>query len=238
VLSGVDASVLEAARLVQPQVWLRRSLAAPYVDLASLRAAGRDYLQTLGSNTRYQLRRSQRAYAGTGELVLSRASSVAEALAFLDGLAALHQAAWISRGRPGAFAEPWFVRFHQALIERGFDRGEIALLRLAAAGRVVGFLYNYEMRGASLAYQSGFDYASAAHHQRPGLTCHHLAIMDAATRGMDRYDFLAGEDRYKRNLADASAMLHWAELGGAWSARRTTGFPWNWIRAAAGVSTA
>ena len=38
VLSGVDASVLEAARLVQPRVWLRRSLAAPYVDLAGLRA--------------------------------------------------------------------------------------------------------------------------------------------------------------------------------------------------------
>lgn len=214
VLSGIDETTLVAARLAGAGLFVGRSMAAPYVDLAGIRQAKQCYLEALSGNTRYQLRRSERAYEQTGELVLQRASSVDEAGEFLAELARLHQATWTRRGKPGAFASPWFLRFHDTLIQRGLPRGEIALLRLAAGGRTVGFLYNYEFRDAVLAYQSGFDYLGAGRHQVPGLTCHHQAIVDALARGFDRYDFLAGEDRYKRSLATSAARLHWAELTG------------------------
>ena len=119
-----------------------------------------------------------------------------------------------TRGRPGAFAQAWFARFHHALIERGLPRGEIDLLRVTAGNRLVGALYNFRYRGRALAYQSGFDYAGAGRHQKPGLTCHHQAIRFAAGAGLDRYDFLAGEDRYKRSLADGATPLHWVTVGG------------------------
>jgi CelD/BcsL family acetyltransferase involved in cellulose biosynthesis len=234
VLSGIDATGLEVAQRLGRGLFVPRSMGAPFVDLASLRQSGRAYLATLSANSRYQIRRSNRLY---GALTLQRAGSPDEALGFLDQLASLHQATWRSRGRPGAFADPYFARFHRALIQRGFGRGEIAMLRINSRDRIVGFLYNFEWRGNVLAYQSGFDYPGARPHQKPGLTCHHQAIEDAATRGLDHYDFLAGADRYKRSLGTSEVALHWAELGGLNWPRRLGGWLKDWARPAPGSPT-
>jgi CelD/BcsL family acetyltransferase involved in cellulose biosynthesis len=211
VLSGVDDAMLEAARAAGP-VTIRRSEEAPWIDLARLRAGG-DFLDGLSANTRYQLRRSDRDYAALGTLAAQRAATAAEAHGWLDELATLHQATWTARGHPGVFAHNFFPRFHHALIDRGMARGEIDLLRVTAGAQVVGLLYNFRYRGRALAYQGGFTYAGAGRHQKPGLTCHHQAIRFAAAAGLDHYDLLAGEDRYKRSLADGATRLHWLEIG-------------------------
>ena len=135
----------------------------------------------------------------------------------MAALEALHQASWTARGRPGAFANPFFGRFHRALIARGLGRGEIDLFRVAAGSQIVGLLYNFRYRGHSLAYQSGFDYAGASRHQKPGLTCHHEAIRFVARLGVVRYNFLAGDARYKRSLADRGETLHWIAVGSRYS---------------------
>jgi CelD/BcsL family acetyltransferase involved in cellulose biosynthesis len=211
VLSGVEDAVLAAARAAGP-VAVVRSEAALWIDLTGLHGGG-EILDRRSANTRYQVRRSDRAYAALGTLALSRAETPADAHAALDELAALHQATWQARGRPGAFADPYFARFHHALIERGLPRCEIDLLRVTAGSRIVGTLYNFRYKGWMLAYQSGFDYAGATRHQKPGLTCHHQAIRFAAAAGLRRYDLLAGEDRYKRSLADGATPLHWVTVG-------------------------
>ncbi len=203
-LSGVDAAHLAAARAAGA-VCLRRDAAAPYVDLAALRG---DYAASLSANTRQQLRRSDRAY---GPLTVEEAATPAQALAFLDALAVLHQARWRARGKPGAFANPCFAAFHRALIARAWPRREAVLLRIAAAGRPVGYLYNFRHQGRMLAYQSGFDYAAAPPHGKPGLTCHHAAIRRAQAEGARIYDFLAGADRYKTSLAGAATRLYWLD---------------------------
>lgn len=212
VLSGVDDATLEAARAAGP-VSIRRSEQSFSVDLANLRASGSDFLDGLSANTRYQLRRSDRAYAAVGPLTAHRAATAAEAHGWLDELATRHQVTWTARGHPGAFARPFFARFHHALIDRGMPREEIDLLRVTGGGQTVGLLYNFRYRGRALAYQGGFDYAGAGRHQKPGLTCHHQAIRFAAAAGLDRYDFLAGEGRYKRSLAADPTGLHWLEVG-------------------------
>lgn len=204
-LSGVDDATLGAIRSAAPLVRVIMSRPAPFVELA------RDFLGGRSANTRQQLRRSDRAY---GAIAVQRADSRGEALEFLDQMAALHQARWTARGRPGAFAAPFFRRFHAALIERAMPRGEVDLLRITAGGAVVGILYNLRFRGQALAYQSGFDYPAAEGARRPGLTCHHAAIRWAAAAGLQRYDFLAGDDRYKRSLSDGAVQLHWLEAGG------------------------
>jgi CelD/BcsL family acetyltransferase involved in cellulose biosynthesis len=137
----------------------------------------------------------------------------------LDAMAELHQASWIARGQPGSFATPFFRRFHHALIDAAFPGGHVALTAISAAAKVIGILYNFSFRGRILAYQSGFDYDLAGPHGKPGLTCHHAAIRDAFDRGFDVYDFLAGNDRYKRSLADVSEPRYWVEAGAAWSPR-------------------
>jgi CelD/BcsL family acetyltransferase involved in cellulose biosynthesis len=212
VLSGVDIETTDAARAAGP-VTIRRSDPAPWIDLAPLRRGG-DFLEGVSANTRYQLRRSDRAYAALGTLQAHRAATAADAHDWLDELATLHQAIWTARGHPGAFAHPFFYRFHHALIDRGMPRGEIDLLRITAGAQLVGLLYNFRYRGHALAYQGGFDYAGAGRHQKPGLTCHHQAIHFAAGAGLDCYDLLAGEGRYKRSLTGDATPLHWLEIGG------------------------
>ena len=215
-LSGVDAAHLAAARAAGAARLLRRQ-PAPFVDLAALGGSEGAYLASLSANTRQQLRRSGRAYAAIGPPGLRRAATLDEALDFLDALAALHQAAWAARGQPGAFARPGFMRFHRELLARAMPRGEADLLRVTAGDHVVGYLYNFRHRGRVLAYQSGFAYAGAPRHGKPGLTCHHAAIAQARRDGMTRYDFLAGGDRYKTSLANAAATLHWLEAAPRWS---------------------
>jgi CelD/BcsL family acetyltransferase involved in cellulose biosynthesis len=209
VLSGVGDGMLQAVAAAGGAVRRLQTRPAPLVDLAALRLAGRSFMDGLSANTRYQLRRSARSYAAAGPVEVRRAGSVEEAWEMLDGLAVLHQASWTRRGRPGAFARPAFRRFHRALLARALPRGEADMLCIAAGSRVIGYLYNFRFRNRVLAYQSGFDYAAAGPHQKPGLTCHHAAIEACAAEGIDCYDFLAGAHRYKSSLANEAVPLHW-----------------------------
>jgi CelD/BcsL family acetyltransferase involved in cellulose biosynthesis len=215
ILGGIGGATVAAAAQAG-QVIRKRSMAAPYVDLTQ---RDRGFLETRSANTRQQLRRSNRDYAAAGPILITRAGTLNEAEEFLDGLSALHQTSWRARGRAGAFASPFFGRFQRALIARGLEREEIDLFRISAGQQPIGFLYNFRYRGHSLAYQSGFDYASASRYQKPGLTCHYEAIRFAKGWGAVRYDFLAGDDRYKRSLSNQADTLYWTEVGSWWSPR-------------------
>jgi CelD/BcsL family acetyltransferase involved in cellulose biosynthesis len=216
VLSGVGEAVVAALRRTGGLTAIRHSQSSPFVDLAAIRDSGGDYLAGRSANTRQQVRRSDRLY---GPIVLERAQTVDAAHTMLDEMAVLHQATWRARGRPGSFATPFFGRFHHALIDRGFPFGQIVLEKLSSNGTTIGILYNFVWRGQMLAYQSGFAYRDGDSHAKPGLTCHHAAIRDALGQGLDRYDFLAGEDRYKRSLADRAHRQFWVEAGPVWSCR-------------------
>ncbi len=221
ILSGVGDEVLAAAGAVG-RCQATASRPAPFADLTGMDETR--WLARLGRSTRYQLRRSLRHYEAAGRLTTRRAADLAEALAFLGELRALHQARWVARGARGAFAHPAFMTFHTALIERGLPRGEVDLLRVSAAGpqgaKPVGYLYNFRWRDRVYAYQGGFDYADAGPHQTPGLTCHHAAIVAAITAGYGIYDFLAGEARYKTSLGTAEAPMYWLTLTGGQNEQR------------------
>src|SRR5262249_50784750 len=128
-----------------------REIAAPFVDLAQVRAAG-DYLALLSANTRAQIRRARRAL---GACELEIAGSTAHALEIYDELVELHSASWRARGQDGAFADPWFERFHRRLIERRFAHGETELVRLRAGRTTIGCVYNLIANDRVLFYQSG-----------------------------------------------------------------------------------
>jgi CelD/BcsL family acetyltransferase involved in cellulose biosynthesis len=184
---------------------------APYFDL-SVAASDLTVIDRLSANTRQQLRRSLRAWAEIGPLTLDIAATHDEADGFLDALKVFHQRYWIGRGKPGAFAEPFFARFHHALIRRPGDRQSVDLIRVSAGNRTVGYLYNLVHDGWVAAYQSGFDFGPDADRLRPGLVCHMLAIEHYRRAGMRLYDFLGGEARYKRSLANAETELLWLDV--------------------------
>jgi CelD/BcsL family acetyltransferase involved in cellulose biosynthesis len=206
VMSGIGEELLLAAGETGAHLQTHASRLAPRIEFSQI--AG-PYLDALSPNTRYQIRRSGRRYADRGQVRLTRAATLSDAHAFLDGLIHLHQAYWRGRMRPGAFANPRFVSFHRELLDRGFARNEIDLLRIDAGADVVGYLYSFCYRGRVYAYQSGFDYDGITPHHKPGLTSHHLAIEHYRKIGASSYDFLGGADRYKLSMANACDTLTW-----------------------------
>ena len=188
------------------------SYANHYVDLAAVRAASGGYLSLLGSKTRSRIRRSLKEYEGVGELRLQCASDTAQALAFLEGLKSYHQSYWAARGEPGAFANPFFERFHRQLVRSAFGRGEIQLLAVDAGARRIGYIYNFVRQGHIYNYQSGLDYHILEKHNRPGLVAHKLAIEFSARSGHRVYDYLAGDSEYKQALGTAVGEMSWVTV--------------------------
>ena len=176
VLSGVDAAHVAASHRVGA-VELRKRQVSP----AAVLPGSGDVLADLSANGRAQIRRAMRLYGPS--LAIERAAGVEQALRFLEGLVALHQASWQARGQAGAFADPAIRGFHAALIREGVPRGEVALLRIAAGAREVGYLYQFEQGGRVLSYQSGFVSEPDAR-LKPGLVCHVLAMQEARARGL------------------------------------------------------
>ena len=189
------------------QVLVDREVAAPFVDLARVRAAG-DYLALLAANTRSQLRRARRL-VGACELEVAR--STAHAFDIYGELVERHIASWRGRGQPGAFADPWFDGFHRRLIEHRFAHGEIELLRLRAGGTTIGCIYNLVANDRVLFYQSGlapFDDSRI----KPGYLCHAAAIEHAAASGRAIYDLLGSNARYKASLSTDASRLVWLRV--------------------------
>jgi CelD/BcsL family acetyltransferase involved in cellulose biosynthesis len=169
------------------------------IDLTAIRGAGKRHLDCLSANTRQQIRRSIRLYEKRGPLAIARASTVAEAMDYLEALKNLHQEYWQGRGEPGAFSYPFFERFQHTLIETCLPHGTVELAKVTAGADVIGYVYNLVYRGHVYAYQTGIRYEDDPK-LKPGLVSHCLCIDRHLEEGDKVYDFMAGDARYKANL--------------------------------------
>lgn len=178
----------------------------PTTDLAAIRAAGGDVIAALGKSTRYNIRRSMRLF-GPIETEWSETAEHAEDI--LTDLIDLHQRRWTEANKPGVFSSERFSAFHRALIRRLAPQGKAFLYRARTEQGVIGCLYGFVERDQVLFYQSGlasFDDDKL----KPGLVTHALCMQDCLDRGLDAYDFLQGEARYKRELSTSERQLVWA----------------------------
>ncbi len=182
-----------------------------WVDLDGIRQAGKDYLGSLSSNSRQQIRKAIKLYGEHGPLTVTPANCLDQALAFFDELRTLHQAHWRDKGHPGAFATPFANAFHHELIHHGFAQGRIQLLRITAGDRLIGLLYNFVFRDVVSNYQAGFVYDDNPK-LKPGLVCHALSIEMNLQAGMQVYDFLMGESQYKRSLSNREDAMDWLTI--------------------------
>jgi CelD/BcsL family acetyltransferase involved in cellulose biosynthesis len=190
------------------RVRVDREVANYHVDLDRVRADKDGYIPLLGSSTRAQMRKAQRA---AGEVTFEVATDERTALDIYEEMVALHQRSWRMRGFPGAFADPWFDRFHRRLIAQRFRHGELQLMRLRNGDLTIGCLYNFVSAGRVLFYQCGFG-SPADKHIRPGYLCHAHAIGHCAKAGLDVYDLLGGDARYKESLATDRTRLVWGRV--------------------------
>ena len=179
-------------------------LPCPAFDLARARCHGQDVLGALGSGVRGRIRRSNR---GFGELHGEWATTADHALNIYEELMRLHQARWQQEGRRGAFASTRFAGFHREYISRSLgETPRVMLFRLRQGTTTIGCLYGFLEHGMVLFYQSGFIEVGD-NRLKPGLSTHAACMQECLDRGLHCYNFLKGEARYKRELADTELLL-------------------------------
>jgi len=171
----------------------------------------------LSSNARQQLRRSLRAVQRIGPVSVEVGRDLSTTLEFFADLKTLHVRWWERRGRRHAFSNPFFEKFHRALIVNGFANRTIDMLRVTAGDQILGYLYNFRRNGKVSSYQSGFP--DTFPDLRPGYVCHAVAMRYYASSGMAYYDFLGGSNRLKQSFGVESYELCWHRLR-----RKTTVF--------------
>ena len=189
---------------------IRAASGSARVDLKQLRDSGAhsldEYLATLSSSTRQQIRRSFRLFEDMGRPTLTRATTVEVAMDWLGEISRLHTQKWNARAQKGFANSHYLQAFHQQLVHKSFDEKNVELLKFHAGDVPVGYLYNFVFKKQVLFNVAGF-HAFDDQRLKPGLCAHALAIVDHIQSGSDLYDFLAGDDRYKYSLGEPGPKL-------------------------------
>ncbi len=181
---------------------------APFVDLEAVRTVEGGYDALLPTSTRTLLRRTRSIL---GNVDIEVAVDQRQALDIYGEMLRLHARRWSARGMRGAFADPWFERFHRRLILSRLAHGEVQLVRVRAGGTTLGCLYNLVYRGRVMFYQSGLA-TLADPNIKAGYICHAAAIEYNALAGHSTYDLLGGTATYKENLATGANRLVWLRV--------------------------
>lgn len=210
-LSGYqEGSVLgRLARLLPASLVEHEPRPAPYVDLDALAAP---FEATLTGKGGSQIRRNTRLHEDQhGPCKVTVASSLEQAMEFFEAMSALHGTRWESRGQAGSFSCDRMRDFHARLIRRLWPEQGVELVHVGNEQAALGYLYNFTSEAKVYYFQSGIAYFDASK-LSPGLLTHCLAIEHYRQRGLREYDFLAGDVRYKRSLANHCRTLHWTVL--------------------------
>jgi hypothetical protein len=179
-------------------------------DLRSIRDAGGTVLGSLRSHTASKIRRSiRRLEEAHGPLRVEWAESREQGRHIFDEMLALHKARWEAVGSAGSFASPRSLGFHRDIVDRLFTQGGIVLTRVSAGEQTIGCDYGFVERNRVLSYQWGL-----AHFEdkrlSPGIVTGATVMQAALERGLDEYDWLAGDVLYKRELSTTARELVWA----------------------------
>lgn len=182
-----------------------------YIDLANINNQKIKYIDTLSKNTRYQINKSFKQYSKEGDINLEIAGTTDKALSMLNELIVLHQNYWINKSKEGSFSTDFFNTFHKKLITNRFQFNEILIAKISTQKHVIGYLYGFTHNGIFLYYQSGFNY-SKSDKLKPGYVSHYMLINHLIEKGFDTYDFLAGNQQYKKSLSSDQTKMHWVTL--------------------------
>jgi len=153
------------------------------------------YVQGLSKSLRYDVRKALRDPALTVRFATPE-SVAADLETFFD----LHHRRWTKRGLPGAFFAKT-KRFHHAFAPLAVEQGLLWLTLLDhtpenGGTETIGAVYALSHRDTVHFYQSGFD--PEAKSLSPGTALVAAIIRRAIEEGKTTFDFLRGDEPYKR----------------------------------------
>jgi len=175
----------------------------PFVHLAG--HSWQSYLETLGSEHRYNLRRRLRKANERSKVRLEQAVSDEQRREALAVLVELHNRRWRERGGSTALHTPALQAFHEELSLVALERGWLRLFVLRFDTTPVAAIYGFKYDRVAYFYQAGFDLAYAK--QSVGLITLGLFIKSVLEEGVEECDLLHGDEGYKSHWTP-----QWREL--------------------------
>ena len=168
------------------------------------------YLASLGSEHRYNLQRKSKRLNRDRRVRIEQARTHEQCREGIDQLITLHNLRWQSRGGSDALHTAELVEFHRALAPLALERGWLRLFTLWVDDRAAACLYGFIYQNKFYFYQSGFhpDFEKDS----VGLVLMGIAIKSAIEESVDEFDFLHGDESYKRHWTRGSRVLSRLEL--------------------------
>jgi len=186
--------------------FLESSLVKTNGYLASLSRLNGDYLnKTPSKNTRTQITRSKKILQSQGQLTFEVFSNPKKLVELYAKLASIHIDKWKDTNEGSGFSNPIFEGFHKAIaLSNTNNMVQIAVLTLdeVELGYLVNFIYNNRVYFYLSALQENAD-----NKVKIGMTLHSEAIQYYIQQGIESYDFLGGDARYKKSLSSEKYNL-------------------------------
>lgn len=173
--------------------------ACPYLELCD---DWERYLATLTPTRRQTLRRKERNLRRNHTVTITDydADRLEEGW---SRLVALHERRWAG-GTGGAFRDPRVVRLHRRFAAELAARRQLWLTTLDLDGEPAAAWYGFTSGDTVYFYQSGRD--PRWDHESVGQVLMGTMIRRAIERGFRRFDFLRGEDAYKRQWTETQQI--------------------------------
>ena len=179
-----------------------------YVDLEKVRSADNQIISLLSKNTRYQVKRSYKEFGKHGKIQLNVASTVDEALLFFNELYGMHESIWYEKKLKSNFINSFSYKFHNELIKNRFEQQQVQLIKVIFDEQIIGLLYNFVHERSVLFFQSAIP-TNKSNNLKPGYISHIEAINYNASIGMRYYNFLVGNETYKKSLSTDFTSMYW-----------------------------
>ncbi len=181
------------------------------------------YLATLGKSLRYDVKRLDKTLFKDGKACIEPVLP-GETQTGFDYLFELHKARWKKRHLPGAFMAS-SMRFHREWAELAQKQGWLWLSILRLQDCPIGAIYAMNLGSTTYYYQAGFDPDQGA--VSPGTLLVASTIRRSIDEGMQKFDFLRGDEGYKRRWKPQREHKNFRTISPGEGALGRLGSKWN-----------
>jgi CelD/BcsL family acetyltransferase involved in cellulose biosynthesis len=158
-----------------------------------------EYVDSLSNEDGKNIGRYTRRLNSRYHVRISRCTQHEEIPACLDALFRLHQHRWEEVGEKGSFSSPERRAFYKDLSRHLIDRGWLELWSLELDGRIGAVQFAFRFRDRVFQLQEGYD--SERSSDRLGVVLRAHVLRRLIAEGVRVYDFLGGENSYKKRWA-------------------------------------
>ena len=176
------------------------------------------YRQGLSSKMRFSISHQMRVAEKKWHPSLRLCQSEAEALQWLTLLAKWQDVRWSSRGLQGKFGWDRRRLFYERFVIGLLRIGDLRFWALVANDQVLAVELGCRFRGRYVGIHPAFDPALVSY--SPGVVLRAMILQHLMREGMERYDFGAGDEKYKlrwanerKTFSNFSCAPHWSRAG-------------------------